>query len=224
MLARLLHLSPTPIRVAIFESDTGPTSRSQGSTLDLHPDSGLAAIKKAQLWTEFKQHVRYDGEALKFIDKNFTIWFQDETPGGSEAKSNGRPEIDRVKLRDILLNSVPQEMIKWGRRLQSVEPVSGNANQLSLVFKNGTREYGFDLVVGADGAWSHVRSSYLSEQQPFSTGIHGFTTSIPVAATTDSDTYNLVNRGSVFSYGDGKCINAQYIGAGSIKVIAWLTH
>ncbi|CAF9910353.1 MAG: hypothetical protein GOMPHAMPRED_007060 [Gomphillus americanus] len=224
MLACLLHLSPIAIRVAIFESDAGPTSRSQGSTLDLHPDSGLAAIKKAQLWTEFKQHARYDGEALRFIDKDFTIWFENENPGGDEARSNGRPEIDRVKLRDILLNSVPQEIIKWGRRLQSVELMPGDADCFGLVFKDGTREDGFDLVVGADGAWSHVRSSYLSDEQPFSTGIHGLITSIPMAATTDPDTYKLVNRGSVFSYSDGKGINAQYIGDGSINVTAWFTQ
>lgn len=34
----------------------------------------------------------------------------------------GRPEIDRVILRDILLDSLPSDMIKWGSKVKKVEP------------------------------------------------------------------------------------------------------
>ena len=68
MLARLLlHLpsstSTTPPTVHIFESESSPNYRSQGGTLDLHPETGLAAMQAAGLFDKFLEKARYDGDA-----------------------------------------------------------------------------------------------------------------------------------------------------------------
>jgi 2-polyprenyl-6-methoxyphenol hydroxylase-like FAD-dependent oxidoreductase len=69
-LARLLQRSDAPIEVTIFESDSSLTRRSQGGTLDLHTNTGIAAIKKAGLFDEFEKRCRYDGEGKFPLEKH----------------------------------------------------------------------------------------------------------------------------------------------------------
>ncbi|KAI9685449.1 MAG: hypothetical protein M1822_004580 [Bathelium mastoideum] len=209
MLARLLH--ERDISVTIFEGESSPDFRSQGGTLDLHTKTGQAALKQAGLYDEFLKHARYDGEALNFCTK--TLFSYVKKSGGKEGDYFGRPEVDRPVLRQFLFESLPEGIIKWGYRLQSVD------EDLRLHFEQGT-ESGFDLVVGADGAWSKVRP-LLSDVVPFYSGIAGLSLKIFDAATREPELYKLTNRGSVFASSDGKSIMAQYMGSGEISISSW---
>ena len=64
-LARLLQSSNVPIKVTIFEREASLDARIQGGTLDLHTDTGIAALKKAKLYDEFLTFARFDGEGNK---------------------------------------------------------------------------------------------------------------------------------------------------------------
>lgn len=88
-------------------------------------------------------------------------------------------------------------------------------------FEHGT-EQGFDLIVGADGAWSRVRR-FLTPDQPSFCGIYGHLFTIPDAARTAPTVSKLVNRGSLYAYSDGKSLMGQQIGDGSIQVSVWTT-
>ena len=205
MLARLLHLASIPC--TIFESDNSSGQRNSGGTLDLHENTGLSAIQAAGLWDTFQSHARYDGEATIWADKNFKKYF--ECGGSTEETSNGRPEIDRTKLRDILL----EDTIRWGHKLLKVD------DDLTLHF-DGSVEGGFDLVVGADGAWSKVRP-VLTDVRPFYTGLGGLATNIADAKTRAPYLEKLVNRGSLFSVSDGKQLVSQFNGNGSLRNYFW---
>jgi 2-polyprenyl-6-methoxyphenol hydroxylase-like FAD-dependent oxidoreductase len=207
-LARLLHLGG--IQATIFEGEDSASVRSQGGTLDLHTTSGLAAVKEAGLWDEFLSHARYDGQYLAITDKDLHYYVVRGADVESNAAFGERPEIDRVKLREILLDSLPAGTVKWGHRLQKVE---GN----TLVFTNGTTA-SFDLVVGADGAFSKVRLSIAPELKPEYTrvGMHHFT--IPDAEKTAPETYKIVNRGSVFASADSQRFTLQQMGDGSLSM------
>ena len=61
-LARLLQVSDARVKVTIFESDGSLDARSQGGTLDLHTDTGIEALKRANLYNEFLEHARFDGD------------------------------------------------------------------------------------------------------------------------------------------------------------------
>jgi 2-polyprenyl-6-methoxyphenol hydroxylase-like FAD-dependent oxidoreductase len=208
-LGRLLHTAN--IRFTIFEGESSPNTRSQGGTLDLREYAGLAAIKEALLYDEFLKYARYDGEALAITDKHLKKYF---VVAGSDSRLSGaRPEIDRRQLRSLLLGFLPEGSVKWGKRLRSV------SEDRTLHFDDGD-ESGFDLIVGADGTWSKVRA-LLSDQLPAYSGICGTQFKISDAETRYPDLHKLVNRGSVFSWGDGHSISAQQIGDGSIMVSEW---
>ncbi|KIW79700.1 hypothetical protein Z517_06314 [Fonsecaea pedrosoi CBS 271.37] len=220
-LARLLQVASVDISITIFERDASPTSRSfQGGSLDLHTDTGLAALKKAGLWEEALKYLRYEGEELFIADKNDTIIIHMKSQPNSKSRESQldyeRPEIDREVLKEMLLESVESDWVKWGKTLQSIEPNSG-----ILTFRDGSTAGPFDLVVGADGAWSKVRH-VLSDVRPHYAGICGFESRIARPKEEHPKLSKMVGKGSYFSYSDGKCLTAQRMGDDSIKIGAWV--
>ena len=206
MLGRLLHLAN--IEATIFEAEASCNFRNQGGSLDLSKKSGIAAIKAAGLFDEYLKFCRFDGSALGVCNKKAHFYFQ------IGASKHGNPEIDRSELRSLLANSLPEGMIRWNHRLRRVDENG------ELHFDNST-ETGYDLIVGAEGAWSKVRS-FLSEEEPFFSEIAGYNLSIPNAAENAPDVSKMVNRGSVFAYSNGKAIIGQQMADASIHVSVWL--
>jgi len=160
--------------------------------------------------------MRVEGSALKVVNKdgNILLAAVDEE---DDERAEGRPEIDRKVLRDILLDSVDSSSILWGKKLLRVK--SSPLNQFTLNFADGDIHSNFDLVIGADGAWSRVRS-LVTSIIPFYSGISGIETQI-----TDIDTrYPLlssrVGKGSYWVLGGGKTIMVQRNGDGSVRVYA----
>ena len=222
ILARLLQQSSqsSQISVTIFESESSLNFRSQGGSLDLHTKTGLAAIKKANLFDEFLKDARYDGEAMKIADKNLLCYVKQ---GPSTQGSGGRPEIDRPTLRELLYNSLAPGTVQWNKKVLSVNPSTSNSATLTLTFADGTTQTGYDLIVGADGAWSKTRA-LLTDTKPFFSGIAGHAFSIPDAANTVPELSAVVNRGSLFTFSNGKSIMAQQMGDGSINIGTWSVH
>ncbi|RSL53971.1 hypothetical protein CEP53_007571 [Fusarium sp. AF-6] len=163
--ARLLQTAGIQYRV--FERDPSPesTSLNQGGTLDIHNETGQEALRHAGLHDEFKKLSRQDATAMTLMNST----------GGIKASFSDdadRPEIDRLQLRQLLLNSLPADNIRWGKALSKVrrnedEKLSG-ARSWMLSFADGSTETGFRLVVGADGAWSKVRQLITSAKPVYS--------------------------------------------------------
>lgn len=172
-LACLLKLQKIPFR--LFELDESPTSRSQGGTLDIHKDSGQMALKAAGLFTEFEKHARREGAALKILDKDGKVVFADDglNPEGSDVMPPDQPEIDRRDLRKIFLNSLGEGVVEWGKKVVNIledESSTKEKPQFTVEFEGGAKESGFELIVGADGAWSRVRG-LLTKEKPFYSGV-----------------------------------------------------
>jgi len=217
MLARLLTHRTNTIDVIVFEGEEHLNLRSQGGTLDLHVKTGQRALKEAGLYDAFLKYARFDGEAISLADKNLLCYVK--VNGNSGQTTTGRPEIDRPKLRQILFESLPEHTVKWRHKLTQVEREE-STGEITLHFAEQPPQTGFDLVVGADGAWSKVRP-VLSPAKPFYSGVAGHTFRIPDAQTVSPVGYELVNRGSLFAWSNGKSIMAQYMGDGSINVATW---
>lgn len=225
-LARILlvlskSLPPTApaLNITIFESEGSINERSQGGTLDLHQKTGLAAIAAADLQQEFEARCRYDGEAICFADKDFNCFVRMKGSEGKEG-SNGRPEIDRRVLREMLYDSLPDGMVRWNHRLRRVEEDPTSTVKTTLHFDNGAVESGFDIIVGAEGCWSKIRA-LLTDTQPHFSGMTGHEFRIPDVRNTHPDIWARVQGGMMMTISDGQSLGGQQIGNGELKVSTW---
>ena len=205
-LARLLHLSG--IEAEVFERDTHPLERPQGGTLDLHEDSGLLAVRRAGLGEAFLRLARYDDQGSRLLDMTGRLLF--EQP---DAAAGERPEIDRTALRGMLLDSLPVGCVRWGSSLRELQPLVDGRWQLDLASGSAGP---FDLVVGADGAWSRVRP-LLSPYKPQYSGLTFVEFGIDDVDARHPALSRLVGRGKVGVEGAGKKIIAQRNGNAHIR-------
>jgi 2-polyprenyl-6-methoxyphenol hydroxylase-like FAD-dependent oxidoreductase len=118
-LANVLQKHEIPFTV--FEIDASPRERSQGGTLDLHPQGGQAALREAGLWDQFVKHARPESDVLKIVKNNGEVLWDGNGPDArtvlEEKKFDNRPEIDRSALKEILLAPLKPDALKWGRNL-----------------------------------------------------------------------------------------------------------
>lgn len=160
--ARVLHVHG--ITSAVFELEPSRSTRVQGGMLDIHDHNGQKAIRAAGLWEPFSALIHPGGEAMRILDHTGTI-LREEADGGTLS----RPEVDRGRLRDLLVDSLPDGAIHWGRKVTGIRQVEGVAGRYEVCFANG-ESITTDLLVGADGAWSKIRS-LVSDAWPTYSGI-----------------------------------------------------
>ncbi|KAI1097794.1 FAD/NAD(P)-binding domain-containing protein [Jackrogersella minutella] len=193
-LAAILHRNG--IQSTVFERESSATARAQGGTLDVHGETGQRAIVAAGLLAEFRGKARAEGEATRLVRKDGT----DE--------GRGRPEIDRRDLRDLLIKALPADCIRWGRGVAAVTPVPGTRRWgIDFVGRDCSssspdHERGpYDLVVGADGAWSRVRHR-LTHVGPLYSGV----TQLDLHISSE----RLAGRPDVAAFvGSGSCMMAD---------------
>ncbi|MGP3932118.1 FAD-dependent oxidoreductase [Nonomuraea sp. KM88] len=205
--ARVLHRHDHP--VTVLERDPAPDARPPGGTLDLHENLGQVALDKAGLLAEFQALSRPEGQAMRILDTDGTV-LRDWQPRPNDLAN---PEIDRGQLRDLLLAPLD---VQWGRGVTEVQP--GTRNGVLVRFADGRQET-YDLVVGADGAWSRVRRA-VSSATPHYTGITLVETSLDDVDTRHPDLARLIGDGSVAVYGANRALVAQRNSGGHVKVYA----
>jgi hypothetical protein len=98
------------ISVTVYEREPTVSSRQQGGSLDMHSDSGFKVLEMAQLVDEFKKVARYDDQNIKIVGIDGTVHFGDLER--LEETAGERPEVDRVQLRQIFLDSLKPGTVK----------------------------------------------------------------------------------------------------------------
>ncbi|SNY45810.1 FAD-dependent oxidoreductase [Paractinoplanes atraurantiacus] len=201
-LARVLHVHGIPS--TIYELDASPSARTQGGMLDIHDYNGQVAIKAAGLFEQFQGIIHPGGEAMRILDRHGVVR-ADETDEGD----GGRPEVDRGQLRQMLLDSLPAGAIRWGSKVTGVQG-------RTLEFADGTTVTA-DLLVGADGAWSRVRS-LVSEAAPAYTGMSFVEVDLFEADVRHPGPAATVGQGMLFALGPGRGFLAHRETDGSLHV------
>ncbi|KAJ8060423.1 hypothetical protein OCU04_010750 [Sclerotinia nivalis] len=214
--ARLVQYNGIPC--TIFELDDDRNARTRGGTLDIHEGSAQVALREAGLYEQFLAVARPEGEVLKIYDPAGNL-LMDESKDIGESRPDsfkGRPEVDRVQLRNMLLDSLEPGSIKWGHKLQRVETsADGISLTYDLHFKNSV-ERGFDLVVGADGAWSKVRH-IISNTRPKFSGITGVEAKVLNIDQKDPALAKRVGLGMCLTLGNHQTVLSQRNGDGSVQ-------
>jgi 2-polyprenyl-6-methoxyphenol hydroxylase-like FAD-dependent oxidoreductase len=206
-------LQKAGLDVAVFEREVSRDGRTQGGTLDLHVESGQWALEQAGLSNEFRAIARPEGQDLRIANKHGKLLWNEI----SEPDVMSRPEVDRPRLRKILLDSLAPGTIRWNYNLSSVKPADGEAGHI-LHFEN-SNSIRAGMLVGADGAWSRVRP-LVSDAKPAYTGVSFIETGISDVATRHPEVSAIVGRGSFFALEDDKGLMAQKNGDGSVRISA----
>ncbi|RMY80170.1 hypothetical protein D0862_12851 [Hortaea werneckii] len=207
-LARLLEIQE--IDYIVFERDTSPQpANARTGTLDLHAENGLLALQEAGLMDEFKKLARWDTPTILARSTGEHIVTLNED-GGAD-----RPEIDRKALRNMLLDSIPPQRICWGCKVQAVRRQADGL--CSIEFADGSVRSDFRLAVGADGAWSKVRS-LVTDVKPVYSGMHYLSSEVSLESPFYSETEALVGNGTYMALGGGKQLVGQRLGNGSYFV------
>jgi 2-polyprenyl-6-methoxyphenol hydroxylase-like FAD-dependent oxidoreductase len=200
-LARLLQLKN--LKVKVYERDTDRNARVQGSPLDLHENSGLAALRKAGLLEEFRNNYMPGADKTTITNAAAEVVFSDHENERLEDFGHEffRPEIDRGVLRKILLDSVQPENIIWDSHFVAMEK---QAEGWLLHFKNGSTAYA-DLVIASDGANSKIRP-YLTRIKPFYSGVTMLEGNIEHAAIQAPKISAMLRGGKLMAFGNEKNI------------------
>jgi 2-polyprenyl-6-methoxyphenol hydroxylase-like FAD-dependent oxidoreductase len=215
-LATLLHNHGIPFTV--FEFRPRPTDEEYAQpsgSLDMHEESGLAALKACGLFEAAMALMGDCTEEQKIADRNGEIIYSDEGSGE-------RPEIYRNDLTRLLVEGIPDECIKWGQKLRSARRIGGEGDGgIELDFgEHGTEV--FDFVVGADGAWSRVRP-LLTDKKPEFAGMHNITLTIQGITEKYPDLLALVGHGTFTSLANKNGVFAQRASRDSARMYVMLT-
>ncbi|MEU7573268.1 NAD(P)/FAD-dependent oxidoreductase [Micromonospora sp. NPDC049240] len=207
-LARILHRHG--IDAVVHEREADRTTRSPGGMLDLHPESGQRALDEAGLTGRFRSEARPEGEEHRILDPaGRTLVHHEPQPGSFD----GRPEIDRGVLRDLLLDSLPAGTVRWRHRLVAAAPRPGGGFRLTF---DGGHHDDCDVLIGADGARSVVRP--LLTDAPLAAVSTMVELRIGDADRRHPEVAELVGPGNLWGVGVRQILSAQRLGDGSIRV------
>ncbi|MEO8759838.1 MAG: NAD(P)/FAD-dependent oxidoreductase [Bacteroidia bacterium] len=200
-LARLLQMQGVDVKV--YERDLDKHARLIGSPLDMHDESGMAALRKADLLEEFKNNFRVGADKKLIVNERAEIFFSDHETKLLEnfGSEHFRPEIDRSKLRDILLESLQPETVMWDSHFVSMEVQNEG---WVLHFKNASSAYA-DIVIAADGANSKIRP-YITNIQSFYSGVTMLEVNINSAEKNTPHINDFLKGGKIMAFGNSKCL------------------
>ena len=198
--ARALQINN--VDVTVFERESSQRARWQGGMLDLHVPTGQAALHAAGLYEQFRAFARPEAQELRVLDPGTGELIHHELPVGGDRFA---PEIDRGHLRELLLNSLRPNTVHWGQPMEFAD--------------ERLRE--FDLVVGADGAWSRIRPA-LSPATPSYQGSIMIETWLDDVDTRHPGLAALVGPGSLVATEGRTILSAQRNSGGHVRVYTGL--
>ena len=215
ILARLLQLKGANIK--LYERDFNKDARLIGSPLDMHENSGMAALRKANLLDEFKKNFRPGADRMVIVNEQAEIFHSDHETKLLEnfSSEHFRPEIDRGPLRKMLLESLQPGTVVWDSHFISME--AQNEGWL-MHFKNGLSAYA-DIVIAANGANSKIRP-YITNIKAFYSGVTMLEGNVHNAENVAPHIYALANGGKIMAFGNTKDLLLGQKGNGDLGFYA----
>ncbi len=174
-LAAAIALKQQGHQVTVFEQ--APGFSRVGADINLTPNAvrALDGLSDA-----VAQGIRASGARPTFrISRDWDTGLEtSRLPMGDTAEQRyGAPQltIHRADVLAVMADAVPAECVVFSKRLRTL---SQNDAGVQLVFDDGQQAV-HDVVLGADGIHSKVRSALFGEEQPRFTGVVSFRAVVP---------------------------------------------
>jgi 2-polyprenyl-6-methoxyphenol hydroxylase-like FAD-dependent oxidoreductase len=211
VLARVLHVHGRS--VTVYEAEASAAARVQGGLLDIHPRNGQQALEAAGLIKQFHGLVLPGRQSYRVLDRAGTVLLDLPDDGAGE-----RPEAPRSELRRLLLDSLPDGIVRWGRKVSGARALGAGRHELR--FTDGATAPA-SVLIGADGAWSRIRP-LLSDAVPQYTGFTSVECFLLDSDTRHPTPAEAVGAGSLFALAPGKGLIAHRERGGTLHAYAQL--
>ena len=203
-LARLLQMRGH--HVTVFESMISADARLSGGSLDIDSSTGGRALRAAGLGAALARVARPEASGYSIADASGDVLLR--IPAMPVLCR--RPEVDRQDLRQLLLDAVAPQTVRWGRCLTALErdPAGGKR----LRFEQGD-DIEADLLIGADGVHSRVRP-YITSIRPRYSGVSLLHGELIEPEKHCPEVLRWMAGGNLFALGHGRGVLAQRRGDG----------
>jgi tetracycline resistance monooxygenase len=188
-------LQQNGIKVTVYERDQNPQARIWGGTLDLHKGSGQDALKRAGLLESYYSNAIPMG--IMMTNKHGEIL-------SSVSPQYDNPEINRNDLRKILLDSLTQDTVAWGKKLTGLSAKNGKW----LLHFEKEKDETADFVIGANGGMSSVRK-YVTDIEVEETGTFIIQGDIPEPEINCPEFYQLCQGNRLMTAHEGNLFVAN---------------
>ena len=157
------------VEVEVFERDHAPTDRLQGYRLSISA-TGRQALKAClpeALFGKLIANCAKPSESVTFLDHPLNRLLVIDLPHSDRTDDDSELPVSRIALRCILSEGL-DHIIRYGKRCIAFE--DGPQGAIIAHFEDGSSVIE-DVLIGADGAASHLRAQLLPSAQRVDTGI-----------------------------------------------------
>jgi len=157
------------VGVEVFERDYSPTDRLQGYRLSIDAAGGkaLRSCLPGGLFENLVDSSAKPSQRVTFLDHRMNRLLAIDFPQSDRKGIDTELPVSRIALRRILLEGLGP-VIHFGKKFVAFEDAPDGA--VTACFEDGSTATG-DVLVGADGAGSHLRTQLLPAARRVETGI-----------------------------------------------------
>jgi 2-polyprenyl-6-methoxyphenol hydroxylase-like FAD-dependent oxidoreductase len=191
------------VEVEVYERDRSPSDRLQGYRLSIS-ETGRRALKaclpKALLEKLIENSAR-PSETVRFLDHNLNRLLVIDLSHSDRKDETSELPISRIALRHILIEGL-DDIIHYGKKFVTFENAPQDA--VTARFEDGSSTTG-DVLIGADGAGSHLRAQLLPHARRVETGVVAVSGKVSLNDDVRRATPQAILRGPTLILGPRGC-------------------
>ncbi|HYY29262.1 MAG TPA: NAD(P)/FAD-dependent oxidoreductase [Chthoniobacterales bacterium] len=191
------------ISVQVFERDQAAFDRQAGYRLSINP-TGSRALKEClpeSLFETLVQNSVKPSRGVSFLDERLKPLLTIDIPETNPYSLDSERPITRIALRRVLLEGL-DGIVQFGKKFVGLDDAP--SAKVTVRFEDGSSATG-DVLVGADGANSRVRSQLLPHAERIETGLLAVSGKLSLNDSVRAITPPAVFRGPTLVMGPKGC-------------------